>query len=90
VYGIPVLFGPRHRNSHEPLQLVDRGGAFVVNDAAELHRTLEHLLEDDKARAAAGERAAAFVHANVGATSRFLEHLEKRLKESVLHENRLS
>ena len=81
VYGIPVIFGPRHRNSHEPLQLVDRGGAFVINDAEEFHRTVQHLLQDDGARAAAGERAAAFVRANVGATDRFIEHLERRLTE---------
>jgi len=79
VYGIPVVFGPRHRNSHEPIMLVERGGGFVVNDAREFFRTVRHLLDDDDARAAAGERAARFVQSNVGATGRFLEHLERRL-----------
>jgi 3-deoxy-D-manno-octulosonic-acid transferase len=90
VYGIPVLFGPRHRNSHEPLQLVERGGAFVVNDSTEFHRTVQHLLQDEGARLAAGERALAFVRANVGATERFLEHLEKHLKDRRPDENRVS
>jgi 3-deoxy-D-manno-octulosonic-acid transferase len=81
VYGIPVLFGPRHRNSHEPLMLVERGGAFVVNDTEELHRTLHHLLSDEGARSAAGVHAAAFITSNVGATGRFLSHLEGRLGE---------
>jgi 3-deoxy-D-manno-octulosonic-acid transferase len=79
VYGIPVVFGPRHRNSHEPIMLVERGGGFVVNDAREFFRTVRHLLDDNDARAAAGERAARFVQSNVGATGRFLEHLERRL-----------
>lgn len=80
VYGIPVLFGPRHRNSQEPLQLTGFGGAFVVNDTHELTRTLHNLLQDDEARTTAGEHAAQFVHAHLGATARFLKHLEPYLQ----------
>ena len=79
VYGIPVLFGPRHRNSHEPLMLVDGGGAFVVNDSQELARALENLLTDEQARTTTGKRAEKFVQSHVGATDRFLEHLERYL-----------
>jgi 3-deoxy-D-manno-octulosonic-acid transferase len=79
VYGIPVLFGPRHRNSHEPLMLVEGGGAFVVNDSEELRRTLQNLLTDEVARVSTGERAAQFVQSHVGATKRFLTHLERYL-----------
>jgi len=81
VYGCPVVFGPRHRNSQEPLQLVERGGGFVVNDSDELCRTFRNLLEDDLARTTAGTRAAQFVQSNVGATGRFLQHLEPHLLE---------
>ncbi len=76
VYGIPVLFGPRHRNSREPLHLVEQGGGFVVNTTDELHRALENLLTDETARSAAGERALKFVRSRTGATGRFLERLE--------------
>lgn len=79
VYGCPVVFGPRHRNSQEPLQLVERGGGFVVNDSNEVYRTFRNLLEDESARATAGARAAQFVQSNVGATGRFLQHLEPYL-----------
>jgi 3-deoxy-D-manno-octulosonic-acid transferase len=79
VYGIPVVFGPRHRNSQEPLHLVERGGGFVVNDSNEMYRTLRNLLEDSSARTTAGMRAAQFVQSNVGATERFLQHLEPYL-----------
>lgn len=83
VYGIPVVFGPRHGNSHEPLQLVERGGAFVVNGSEDLQRTMENLLQDDMSRATAGKRAAAFVGANLGATQRILSHLEPYLHVSL-------
>ncbi len=83
VFGIPVLFGPRHRNSHEPLMLVECGGGFVVEDAAEAYRTLQNLLEDAGARMASGERAARFVESHTGATDRFLGHLEGRLASRI-------
>ena len=79
VYGIPVIFGPRHRNSQEPLRLVERGGAFIVHDSQELHRTLQNLLDDEQAQKTAGERAARFVQSNLGATERFLRHLEPHI-----------
>jgi 3-deoxy-D-manno-octulosonic-acid transferase len=79
VYGIPVLFGPRHRNSQEPLMLVERGGGFIVNDTDELERTLHNLLDNEAVRTMAGERAAQFVTANTGATERFLTRLAPHL-----------
>lgn len=82
VYGIPVLFGPRHGNSQEPIQLVESGGGFVVNNSTELHRAVHHLLSDETARSSAGQRASRFVQANTGATERFLDHLEPFLSQT--------
>jgi len=79
VFGVPVLFGPRHQNSQEPLMLVERGGAFVVNNTHEMQRTLRNLLEDESARSTAGQHAKEFVLANVGATDRFLKVLQPHL-----------
>jgi 3-deoxy-D-manno-octulosonic-acid transferase len=79
VYGIPVIFGPRHWNSQEPVMLLERGGGFVVPNTQELARTLRNLLLDDQARAFVGERAASFVQAHVGATARCIAHLEPYL-----------
>jgi 3-deoxy-D-manno-octulosonic-acid transferase len=79
VYGIPVLFGPRHRNSQEPLMLVERGGGFIVNETTELERTLHNLFESESARTMAGQRAVQFVTANTGATERFLKRLAPHL-----------
>jgi 3-deoxy-D-manno-octulosonic-acid transferase len=65
------------------LQLVERGGAFVIHDAEELRRTMLNLLEDETARTTAGARAAAFVRANLGATERILAHLDPYLHGTV-------
>ena len=89
VFGVPVVFGPRHRNSQEPLMLVERGGGFIVNNTDELYRTFRNLLEDDSARKAAGQRAASFVQANTGATDRFLQHLEPYLQTKNIDKGRV-
>jgi len=80
-YDIPVLFGPKHRNSQEPLNLVENGGAFIVNDTAEFYRTLLNLLEDETARRTAGARAGQFVRDNIGATDRVVSNLEELLQQ---------
>ena len=76
VYGIPVLFGPRHRNSHEPLMLVERGGGFVVSSEGGTAPDRGKSAADDRARTTAGDRASAFVQANLGATERILTFIE--------------
>ncbi len=79
VYGIPVVYGPRHKNSQEAVTLAQRGGGFVVENAAALHETLRLLISNDQLRMQAGSAAGEFVRQNVGATERFLMHLERYL-----------
>ena len=68
VHGIPVLFGPHHRNSPEAAGLADRGGAFVVRDEASLHDALKTLTGSSSPRLQAGRAARAFVMDHAGAT----------------------
>jgi 3-deoxy-D-manno-octulosonic-acid transferase len=77
VYGIPVLFGPKHKNSQEALELVRQGGGFVVNDQQECYKTLRKLLDDKKTNSTAGSSAINLVKDNIGATERFIRYLAK-------------
>ena len=86
VYGIPVVFGPRHWNAREPLELLDQGGAFVVQNTAELTRTLRNLLSDDEARRFAGWRAQEYVRGGAGATARVVSQVESCLAASTSKE----
>ncbi|MCR4438413.1 MAG: glycosyltransferase N-terminal domain-containing protein [bacterium] len=79
VYGIPVLFGPHHSNSNEALDLVRRGGGFVVNSTEEVEKYLSRLLHNGKARETAGSQARAMVEERMGASVRIVEFLEKIL-----------
>jgi 3-deoxy-D-manno-octulosonic-acid transferase len=76
VYGIPVVYGPKHRNSQEAVKLAERGGGFVVENEKSLYRVLRELLENDERRKKAGARAGDLVKENIGATERFLKHLK--------------
>ncbi len=79
VYGIPVLYGPKHENSQEAVELARRGGAFVVRTQEECYIELRRLLNDKKARLRAGAESQRLVQENIGATTRFIEYLETAL-----------
>ena len=75
VYGIPVVFGPRHKKFNEAAALIACGGAFSVASAAETDSVLSHLLADTAARTAAGNAADAYIKANVGATAKIMKDI---------------
>jgi 3-deoxy-D-manno-octulosonic-acid transferase len=79
VYGIPVLYGPRHHNSQEAVELAKRGGGLVVHNQQDCYRALRTLLNNKKAASKAGKVALNLVKENIGATDRFIQHLEKVL-----------
>lgn len=79
VYGVPVLYGPKHRNSQEAVELVKRGGSFIVTTPEECYVELRRLFNDKKARLRAGAESQKLVQENVGATNRFIEYLETAL-----------
>jgi 3-deoxy-D-manno-octulosonic-acid transferase len=69
-FGAPVLFGPRHANAREAAELVAAGGAFEVDDGADLAQALRRLLEDAALREEAGRAARGYVEAGLGAAER--------------------
>lgn len=76
VYGLPVLFGPKHKNSQEAVALVQRGGGFVVTNEERCYSILRRLMNHKETRQQAGSQALELVKQNIGATERFLKHLE--------------
>jgi len=79
VYGIPVMFGPRHENSQEAMELARRGAGFVVHDQQDCYRTLRTLLRDQHERTLAGAESLRLVKENIGATERFVKKIEEYL-----------
>ncbi|MEX2116090.1 MAG: glycosyltransferase N-terminal domain-containing protein [Bacteroidota bacterium] len=80
VYGIPVLYGPKHQNSQEAVELALRGGGFVIHDEQGCAKTLQRLFLDHEFRKRAGSVSLSLVRENIGATNRFLDYLCPHLK----------
>lgn len=75
-FGLPVLFGPQHRNAREAGLLVHAGGAVAVTSEAALLAQLEQWTTEAGTRHCAGAAARAFVEANLGGTARVMAMLE--------------
>lgn len=75
VYGIPVVFGPKHRKFNEAAGLIACGGAFSVASATEADTILSRLLSDKDARRTAGKAADSYIKANVGATAKIMKDI---------------
>ncbi len=68
VFGIPVLFGPRHHKFKEASDLIACGGGFEINSREECNRVLDNMLDNPCARHSAGEAAAEYIQRSIGAT----------------------
>ncbi len=79
VYGIPVVFGPKHTNSQEAAELARRNGGFVVTDRQSMNAILQRLFADSQFRKQAGAVCRQLVKENAGATGRILKHLKKHI-----------
>lgn len=75
VYGIPILFGPKHENSQEAIKLAEIGGGIVVRNKKEAYKNLRRIFTDDKLRLSLGEICTDYVKENTGATSKILDEI---------------
>jgi 3-deoxy-D-manno-octulosonic-acid transferase len=77
-FGLPVLTGPSLYNFQAASDELRSAGAMqVVADAAELGKVVVELLQNDERRLHMGQKAKAVVAANLGATLRTLELIER-------------
>jgi 3-deoxy-D-manno-octulosonic-acid transferase len=73
--GVPVVFGPKHDNSFEALQLVARGAARAIRTADDAYAALAVWLRDENARKIAGAAGRAYVESQLGATEKCMAAL---------------
>jgi 3-deoxy-D-manno-octulosonic-acid transferase len=80
VYGKPIIFGPVYEKFSEAVDLVDREGAFSIENALELERLLDKLLQDEALLKNTSEISKKYVYEKQGATNLIVQYLyEKRL-----------
>ena len=75
VYGIPVIFGPKHEKFREAVELNACGGGFAISDAHQCHEVLDKLLGDKQALEDAGSAAINYIEAHTGATQQIYNDL---------------
>ncbi|MBQ7689781.1 MAG: 3-deoxy-D-manno-octulosonic acid transferase [Muribaculaceae bacterium] len=73
VYGIPVLFGPRHEKFQEARDLLSCGGAFCIQTADEFKVQMDRLLMDPNHLQHTGEAARDYITSHLGATQRIYD-----------------
>jgi 3-deoxy-D-manno-octulosonic-acid transferase len=79
IMGIPVVFGPVHKNSFEALELLRAGAAIEVKNADEIWSALQGLAGDGTNRKEMGRRARSYVESHLGATDRCYEAIREYL-----------
>jgi 3-deoxy-D-manno-octulosonic-acid transferase len=77
VYGKPVVFGPVYDKYIEAVELVQQGGAFVINTALELEKTFNDLIEDTSAWQKSCEAARNYVYNKKGATESIMQYIQE-------------
>ncbi len=81
VYGIPVVFGPKNKNSHEAQAMIKKGSGIVIRNKKEAYKVFRELLSDDKKRKELGNISANYVNRNIGATDKIIAELKYILQK---------
>jgi glycosyltransferase, family 30 len=79
VYGMPVLFGPKHQKFKEAKDLIACWGAYTFTDSKEFAVVMDRLLSDERMRKKSGEAAGRYIKENIGATDKVMARIFKNL-----------
>ena len=79
VYGKPVIFGPEFEKNFEAIEMMETDGAISIENALELEKTLNKLLNDDDELKRRGEAAKNYVYTQSGATKKIMDFIQKNL-----------
>jgi len=71
VYGLPVIFGPKHQRFHEAHAFITHAFGFSIQQEAQLYELVQ-AIESDLPQISA--RAIAYVEENSGAAKRIIDH----------------
>jgi len=72
VYGIPVVFGPKNKNSQEAREMIDLGCGLEIQNKTEAYRIFRDLLSNEDKRKKIGDISYNYVQNNIGATEKII------------------
>jgi len=73
VYGMPVIFGPKHNKFQEAADLIACGGGFCIDGEQQFIQVIEKLTSDPAAREQAGNAAGSYIRSHIGATKKIYD-----------------
>lgn len=83
VYGIPVIFGPRNKNSQEALKMISLGCGIEIKTKTEAYKVFRELLVKNEKRKEIGNISLDYVQKNVGATEKIIYEFGRINKKKV-------
>jgi len=81
VYGIPVVFGPRNKNSQEAQKMKDLGCGVEITNKSEAYRVFRELLSNEDKRKSLGIISRNYVENNLGATEKIIYEFSRLNKK---------
>jgi len=75
VYGIPVIFGPKHHKFQEASDLIELDGAMSIHDADSFSAAMDPLLENTPLRLKCGATAGEYIQSHLGGTDLIYDHI---------------
>ena len=82
VYGMPVIFGPNYHKFNEAVDLIERGGAFSINNHHEFCSKIDLMLFNNYTLKIAAEITKNYVREQQGATEKILDFIYKNSTQS--------
>ncbi|MEO8764830.1 MAG: glycosyltransferase N-terminal domain-containing protein [Ginsengibacter sp.] len=77
VYGKPVIFGPEYEKNFEAEELIECSGGISIENALELEKVVNDLLENEEELHSRGVAAKNYVYKNAGASQKIIAYIQK-------------
>ncbi|MBL1280166.1 MAG: hypothetical protein COA33_007835, partial [Fluviicola sp.] len=84
VFGLPVIFGPKHKRFPEGEAFIESGFGFSVASTVEFEEAYQTIVENYEE---VSEKEVEFVGRNAGASERIMEELGNKVDSTVSTEN---
>ncbi len=76
-YGKPVIFGPEFEKNFEAEELINTGGGISIENALELEKVINDLLNNEKEILLRGKASKDYVYCNAGASEKIISFIQK-------------
>lgn len=75
VYGIPIIYGPNHKNFREAIELAESQGGFPINSKVDFKNIMNKLLTDKDFYEMYSRAAGEYIRKNTGSSDMVLKKL---------------